>query len=73
MVKTTVYLPEDLKQRVTRTARLENRSEADVIRAALDAYVRERVPPRPKLPLFEPGEVEPIEDWETALEGFGED
>lgn len=70
MVKTTVYLPEELKRRLERTARVQSRSEADVIRAALEEFtLRER--PRPRLPIYASGK--PIEDWDAALEGFGED
>jgi Arc/MetJ-type ribon-helix-helix transcriptional regulator len=72
MVKTTVYLPEELKKRIENTARLQRKSEAEVIRAALDAYTQ-RTYPRPRLPLFEEGDLEPISDWDAALEGFGED
>jgi hypothetical protein len=69
MVKTTIYLPDELKRRVERLARERNTSEAEVIRAALDEYtVREQ--PRLRLPLFS---AEPIEDFDEAMKGFGED
>lgn len=70
MVKTTVYLPDDLKARLGRLAREQHRSEADLIRSAIADLVG-REPPRPRLPLF--GSAEPIEDFEEALRGFGED
>jgi Arc/MetJ-type ribon-helix-helix transcriptional regulator len=71
MVKTTVYLPDALKERVERLARERRVSEAEVIRAALEEYTaRER--PRPTLPLFDSGEVEPVENFDEVLEGFGE-
>lgn len=70
MVKTTVYLPEELKRRIERTAFAQRSSEAEVIRAALDAYTLE-TPPRPTFPLFSSGK--PIEDWDEAMRGFGED
>jgi hypothetical protein len=69
--KTTVYLPDDLKRRLERTAQEQHRAEAEVVRAALDEYMR-RVGPRPTLPLFAAGEVAPVEDWEEAMRGFGE-
>jgi hypothetical protein len=72
MFRTTVYLPDELKRRLERAARAQSRSEADVIRAALDAYTA-REQPRPRLPLFSSGEVAPIEDWDEAMRGFGED
>jgi hypothetical protein len=69
MVKTTVYLPEELKARLELAARRENRSEADLIRAAIEQLVgRER--PRPTLPLFRT--QEPINDFDEALHGFGD-
>jgi Arc/MetJ-type ribon-helix-helix transcriptional regulator len=69
MVKTTVYLPEALKARLEQVAQEQNRSEADVIRAALEEFTaRER--PRPRLGLFS---AEPITDWDEAMKGFGED
>lgn len=72
MRKTTVYLPEALKARVERVAQEQGRSEADLIRTALEQYTAgER--PRPRLPLFESGEVEPIENFDEAMKGFGED
>jgi hypothetical protein len=71
MRKTTIYLPDELKQRIERIARSQRRSEADVIRTAIDEATRE-VYPAPTLPLFESGEVTPIDDWDDALRGFGD-
>jgi len=68
--KTTIYLPDDLKRRVEETAKLRGCSEADVIRAAIERHTDR---PRPTLPLFASGEVEPIEDYDEALRGFGQD
>ncbi|HYS53540.1 MAG TPA: CopG family transcriptional regulator [Thermoanaerobaculia bacterium] len=36
MVKTTIYLPEKLKRQVKRAAARSKRSEAEVIRAAIE-------------------------------------
>ena len=76
MVKTTVYLPEGLKARLERLARQEGRSEADVIRTALEEYTSTRARPRPKLPLIEGGNSPPdlaerFDDY-FRLSGFGE-
>ena len=73
MVKTTVYLPEALKRRVEQIARVQQRSEADVIRDALDEFTR-RERPRPTLPLFK-SLGEPIAERvdELLAEGFGRD
>jgi hypothetical protein len=77
MVKTTVYLPEGLKARVERVAAQEGRSEADVIRTALDEYTAAWARPRPTLPLIAGGNSPPdlAERFEEYLElsGFGED
>jgi hypothetical protein len=73
MRKTTVYLPDDLKLRLERAAGDNGLSEAELIRTAVDVYTRTHARPRPRLPLFSVGEVEPITDWDEALRGFGED
>ena len=74
MKKTTLYLPDDLKQRVENVARVEKRSEADVIRDAIAAAVTARSAPEPRLPL--PGvklrNPSVAERAEELLEGFGE-
>lgn len=55
MKQTTIYLPEELKHDLKMTAKRENRTEASIIREALEEALarRER---RPNLPLFE-------DDW----------
>jgi hypothetical protein len=73
MLKTTVYLPDALKERLERAARDNGVSEADVIRAALDEYTRSTVRPRPRLPLVDvvgPGDLAERVD-ERLAEGFG--
>jgi hypothetical protein len=75
MRKTTVYLPDALKERLERAARDGNISEAELIRSAIDDYTRTSARPRPRLPLFESigdpdlaGRVD-----EILEEGFGRD
>jgi predicted transcriptional regulator len=51
--RTTIYLPDSLKERVERVARDRNVSEAEVMRTAIDAYTKTASRPRPRLPLFE--------------------
>lgn len=65
--KTTIYLPDDLREALRREAGLQGLSEAEVIRRALaDSVLRPR--PRPGLV-----EEEPIaERAEALLSGFGE-
>ena len=72
MQKTTVYVPEDLKRALTRTAAAKGRSEAELIREALRAATSLVALPRPRLPLFESGKPRLSERAEQALAGFGE-
>jgi hypothetical protein len=51
VIRTTVYLPEELKRRLERTARDRRVSQAKVIRTALDEYTA-KVVRRPRLPLL---------------------
>ena len=55
MTKTTIYLPEKLKQQVEREAKREKRSEAGIIRQALSDGLRWRTAPKPRVPLIERG------------------
>ena len=73
MRKTTVYLPEALKERLERAARDRHVSEAELIRDAIDVFTRTEARPRPLLPLFESvGDPELAERVEEVLaEGFG--
>lgn len=72
MIKTTVYLPEPLKRRLQRLANRLGRSEAQLIRDAVERLVEERPPPRPRLPLFAGTEPHLAERVDEALAGFGE-
>jgi hypothetical protein len=73
VVKTTVYLPEELKRRIEETAARTGRSEADVIREALERHTANE-PPEPRFPLFDSGDPTLAErDEEILAEGFGED
>ncbi len=73
MIKTTVYLPDELKASLKRLSEEEGRSEADIIREAIRTIVERRTSPRPRVPLTEKG----LGDSSTAdrvdefLEGFG--
>jgi plasmid stability protein len=74
MVKTTVYIPEQLKKRVRRMAAEQSRSEAAVIRDALEAYTAATERPRPTLPLFKSGRGDIARRVDELLvEGFGHD
>jgi hypothetical protein len=73
--RTTIYLPDTLKQRVERMARDRNVSEAEVIRAAIDEFTRSGARPAPTLPLFESlGAADLSERVDEHLAGgFGRD
>ncbi|MHB8323578.1 MAG: ribbon-helix-helix protein, CopG family [Candidatus Dormibacteria bacterium] len=72
MNKTTVYLPEDLKQSLRRMAAVTGRSEAGLIREAVAAQVRASGQPRPRGQLFTSGDSSLAEQADEALAGFGE-
>ena len=73
MKRTTVYLPDDLKVALERTALAQGKSEAEVIRTALAAATAEAVHPRPRLPLFDSGDPTLSECVDDVLAaGFGE-
>jgi len=72
MTKTTVYLPDELKQALERLAAASGRSEADLIREALTALVRASGRPRPRGSLFASGEGSLADHVDGALAGFGE-
>lgn len=70
MDKTTLYLPEDLKAAVKRSARERGVSEAEVIRESLRSTVGQRRP-RPRGGLFASGA--PIaREADEHLTGFGQ-
>jgi Arc/MetJ-type ribon-helix-helix transcriptional regulator len=66
MRKTTIYLPDDLTERIRETAAQRGTSEAEVIREAVREFT---LRPKPRAPLFD---AEPIVDYDEALQGFGE-
>lgn len=71
-MRTTVYLPEDLKRRLSEAAAADGTSEASFIRTALERVIRERHGPRPNLGIFAFGDPTFAERVDEHLEGFGE-
>ncbi len=74
MQKTTVYLPDDLKAALERTAAETGKSEAELIREGVKQVVEQRVPPPPRFATFDSG----IPDLgsrvdEFLAKGFGRD
>jgi hypothetical protein len=73
MLKTTVYLSEELKRKLGALARRRRTSEARLIREGLEQLVHDESPRRPTFPLFNSGKPglwrRPDEE---LLKGFGE-
>ncbi|HVL64519.1 MAG TPA: CopG family transcriptional regulator [Actinomycetota bacterium] len=72
MVKTTVYLPAPLKRRLTALAKRLGRSEAELVRDAIERHLDEAPGPRPTVPLFNGTDPMLAERVDEALSGFGE-
>ena len=73
MIKTTVYLTEDLKASLARMAEEQQRSEAELIREAIQSIVSARDKRRPKIPLTPRGlgDSTVAERVDDHLDGFG--
>lgn len=74
MKKTTLYLPDELKQRIESVAETEGRSEADVIRDAISCAVAAQRTPAPRIPLpgMKLGDPTIAERAGDLMDGFGE-
>lgn len=73
MKRTTVYLPDELKAALERTAAAQGRSEAEVVRTALASATSGHAYPSPRLPLFASDDPTLAEHVDEALgDGFGE-
>ena len=72
MVRTTVYLPEELKAELERTAATTGRSEAELIRDGVRSVVHAHKPGSPRIPLFRSGVPDLAERVDELLAGFGE-
>lgn len=73
MRRTTLYLPDDLKAALERTAAAEGKSEAEIVRSALAVATGGQAHPAPRLPLFDSGDRELAERVDDVLAaGFGE-
>ena len=66
-VKTTIYLPDDLKEKLAAEARRRGLSEAEVVREAISALVKR---PRPRAGIVEGKPIAARSD--QLLSGFGE-
>ena len=73
MKRTTLYLPDELKAALERTAHAEGRSEAEVVRSALTSATMAHTYPLPRVPLFDSGDSTLAERVDEELaHGFGE-
>ena len=72
MRKTTIYLPDELKNDLAQASRRAGRSEAELIREAVGDLVSRLSEPRPRLPLFASGDRTLSERVHEELSGFGE-
>jgi Ribbon-helix-helix protein, copG family len=74
MTRTTVYLSEDAKRRLSLAARRRRRSEAELIRHAIDLLLAEepkRPKPNPPELAIDPSVADQVDDHLSA--GFGAD
>lgn len=75
MKQTTIYLPDDLKRRLNRISRQDRRTEASIVREALDDWLKHREV-EPTTPLFTQGWGDPTlaerVDELLSETGFGE-
>jgi hypothetical protein len=72
MNKTTVYLPDDLKEELLRAAEETGRSEADLIREGIRLALARCVPPAPILTIHVSDDPHFAERIDEYLAGFGE-
>ena len=70
MVKTTVYLPAELKKALARVAAEQRRSEADLLREAVASLTAATSAPAPRLPLFRSKGQSIANDIDKALAGL---
>lgn len=73
MNKTTVYLPDELKEALARAARRRRLSEAELIREGVALAVAQEATPKPRLPLFSSNDSDLATRFDELLTGFGED
>jgi hypothetical protein len=72
MRKTTVYLPDALKEDLARAAAVAGRSEADLIRDGIRLVTMHAAGAAPRIPLFDSGDPELAEHVDEHLAGFGD-
>jgi hypothetical protein len=76
MVKTSVYLPDELKEQLSEASRLSGESEATIIRSALEQWLGGMLRPRPSphWGTVDFGDADLADRADEVLaEGFGRD
>jgi plasmid stability protein len=71
MHRSTVYLPDELKQALRRTAAATGRSEAELIREGVRRVTGDE-PPRPRVGVLDSGLPDLADNADAYLDGFGE-
>ena len=71
--KTTVYLPDELRDSLKRAAEESGKSEAELIREGVEYAVEQNLTPLPRAPLWSAGGNLAEHVDEILAEGFGED
>ncbi len=72
MWKTTIYLPDELRSALARASKAKHRSQAALIREAVEEAMKVEYVPELRLPLFSSGLPTLAEHVDEALVGFGE-
>ena len=72
MHKTTVYLPDDLKAELERTAAATGRSSAELVRAGIRLAIAQHSPPAPRSGIFESNDPSVSERVDDLLREFGQ-
>ena len=72
MVKTTIYLPDELKAALEVAATRSGRSEADLIRAGIRWAVSQQLPPAPTIGILVSDDPHFAERVDEHLIGFGQ-
>jgi len=73
MVKTSVYLPDELKGRLAQAAEISGESEAVIIRSALEHWLASKLRPRSKMfGTLEFGDPDFALNVDKYMTGFGE-
>lgn len=73
MHKTTLYIPDDIREELRRASRDSGRSEAELIRAGIRLVLERCTRPRPSSGIFDSADPSSSERVDELLEGFGQE